>query len=209
MGLFDGKVAIVTGSGRGIGRSEALLLASEGAKVVVNDLGGAPTGEGSDQTPAQQVVEEITKRTLKGEVTTHVLRAGSDPSKTIDIKDIDGDVFDSAENAKKTLFERASRAINSKVDAAVEKAKEWYPSGYESAIDDPLSLIKKTASMETSQPQQSAAPQRKRHSGGTLRPEVAQTAAELAHDAEATLVELPDGIKARVASVKLPPTMQS
>jgi NAD(P)-dependent dehydrogenase (short-subunit alcohol dehydrogenase family) len=59
MGVFDGKVAIVTGSGRGIGRCEALLLAKEGAKVVVNDLGGSGAGEGSDQTPAQQVVDEI------------------------------------------------------------------------------------------------------------------------------------------------------
>ena len=59
MGLFDGKVAVVTGSGRGIGREEALLLASEGAAVVVNDLGGARTGEGSDATPAQEVVDEI------------------------------------------------------------------------------------------------------------------------------------------------------
>jgi len=59
MGLFDGKVAVVTGSGRGIGRSEALLLAREGARVVVNDLGGSGAGEGSDQTPAQQVVDEI------------------------------------------------------------------------------------------------------------------------------------------------------
>ena len=61
MGLLDGKVAIVTGAGRGIGREEALLLASEGAKVVVNDVGGARTGEGHDEGPAQQVVDEITK----------------------------------------------------------------------------------------------------------------------------------------------------
>jgi NAD(P)-dependent dehydrogenase (short-subunit alcohol dehydrogenase family) len=60
MGLFDGKVAIVTGAGRGIGRCEALLLASEGARVVVNDLGGDTGGSGADATPAQQVVEEIT-----------------------------------------------------------------------------------------------------------------------------------------------------
>lgn len=60
MGMLDGRVAVVTGAGRGIGREHALLLGHEGASVVVNDLGGAGDGSGADTAPAQQVVDEIT-----------------------------------------------------------------------------------------------------------------------------------------------------
>ena len=59
MGTLDGRVAIITGAGRGLGREHALLFASEGAKIVVNDLGGANDGSGSDMTPAQQTVADI------------------------------------------------------------------------------------------------------------------------------------------------------
>jgi NAD(P)-dependent dehydrogenase (short-subunit alcohol dehydrogenase family) len=59
--MLAGKVAVVTGSGRGIGRAIAIMLAQEGAKVVVNDIGVALDGSGGDATPAQEVVSEIKK----------------------------------------------------------------------------------------------------------------------------------------------------
>lgn len=59
MGLLDGKVAIVTGAGGGLGREHALLLASEGASLVINDLGGDRSGSGGGSSMADQVVDEI------------------------------------------------------------------------------------------------------------------------------------------------------
>lgn len=65
MGSLDGRVAIITGAGRGIGREHALLFAAEGAKLVINDLGGANDGSGTDATPAEEVAAEV--RAMGGE----------------------------------------------------------------------------------------------------------------------------------------------
>ena len=89
MGALDGRVAIITGAGRGIGREHALLFASEGAKVVVNDLGGAVDGSGDDRSPAQQVVDEI--------------------------KDLGGEAVANADNI--TDWEGGQRLINTAVEA--------------------------------------------------------------------------------------------
>ena len=70
MGALDGRVAIITGAGRGIGREHALLFASEGAKVVVNDLGGDIDGTGDDRAPASLVADEI--KALGGEAVANV-----------------------------------------------------------------------------------------------------------------------------------------
>jgi NAD(P)-dependent dehydrogenase (short-subunit alcohol dehydrogenase family) len=71
MGTLENRVAIVTGAGRGLGRAHALCLAAEGAAVVVNDIGGAIDGEGSDVSPAEQVVAEIRAAGGQAEASFH------------------------------------------------------------------------------------------------------------------------------------------
>jgi NAD(P)-dependent dehydrogenase (short-subunit alcohol dehydrogenase family) len=92
MARLDGRVAIVTGAGRGIGRSVARLLASEGASVVVNDLGSAVDGSGHDSGPAHDVVAEITEAGGKA------VANGADIS-----------VFAAAENLVQTAIEEFGR----------------------------------------------------------------------------------------------------
>lgn len=155
-----------------------------------------------------QVVEEITKKTLDGEATSYMLRAGADVSKVVSITDIDGEIFDSADNARKTLIERVSQSIAHRVEQAVNKAKEWYPSGFEHVSDDPMSLIKKTVTSHDQMAAARAAKQQKQQQR-QVRPEVAEFAAEV----EETVVEVPDGkggvMLAKVNSVKMPPMIQS
>src|SRR5512142_2098414 len=92
MARLDGRVAIVTGAGRGIGRSVARLLASEGASIVVNDLGGAMDGSGHDAGPAQEVAAEI------GEAGGKAVASGADISD-----------FTAAENLVQTAIEEFGR----------------------------------------------------------------------------------------------------
>jgi NAD(P)-dependent dehydrogenase (short-subunit alcohol dehydrogenase family) len=78
LGCLDGKVAIVTGAGRGIGREHALLFAAQGAQVVVNDLGTRPDGSGADLGPAEAVAEEVRANGGAAVASTHDVSSWSD-----------------------------------------------------------------------------------------------------------------------------------
>lgn len=150
-----------------------------------------------------QVIEEITKKTLEGEVTSHMVRGGTDPKAQLLISEVDGEIFDSAEKAKQVLVERATASITRMVDAAVQKAGEWYPNSFEAPGDDSIALLKKqpgpAAGPAAPKPQQRPRP------GNP----VDDLKAELAAEADQGLLPIgPDGQQAKVRSVKLPDGMQ-
>ena len=151
-----------------------------------------------------QVVEEITKKTLDGEVTSYMVRAGNDPKAQILIGDIDGEIFDSADKAKAVLIERATASIARLVDNAVQKAQEWYPGSFEAPSDDPLTLLKKQPVPTPTAPETPKAPtaSHKKRPLAELAAELQQESDRIADDAP--IVTLPDGTQAKVKSVKLP-----
>lgn len=78
------------------------------------------------QVYPMMVIEEIVKRTLQGEEVNYVLQGGSDPTTTILLNQVDGEIFESADEAKYVLTNRATAQIEKLVDAAVARANEWY-----------------------------------------------------------------------------------
>lgn len=131
-----------------------------------------------------QVVEEVSKKSMEGETVSYVVQGGSDPNTKMNIADIDGEVFDSAAKAKQVLTARATTAISMLVDNAVQKSKEWYPSGFEQSESDPLQPLKK-----------------KKGTGATPPP------AKIELDDDNT-IELADGTRARVRSVSVPDVLK-
>lgn len=150
-----------------------------------------------------QIVEEIVKKTLEGEVVTYTVRMGADPTKTLTIAEVDGEIFDTAEKAKQMLLEKVFEVISHRVDQAVSKAKEWYSGGFEHAQEDPMSLIKKQVPLAQQ-------PARHKPTKGEVAPEVAQLAAELAAETNGqTMIEISPGVQAKVRSITQSPTRPS
>jgi hypothetical protein len=153
-----------------------------------------------------QVIEEITKKTFEGELTSYVV-SGGDPKVRLSIADIDGEVFDSADKAKKMLIERATSNIVRLVDIAVQKAKEWYPGSFEAPSDDQVALFKKQPSAQQAASRSQAAGR----AGGKrqlaeLAAELQQESSEIAADDNLVLVG-PEGQQTKIRTVKLPDNM--
>lgn len=94
-----------------------------------------------------QVIEEIVKKTLVGTEVGYVLRGGPDEKMTIKLEEVQGEIFDSAETARVTLVDRATRQIGRLVDSAIKHASEWYPgsvheSNHSDASSDIINSVK-------------------------------------------------------------------
>ena len=152
-----------------------------------------------------QVVEEVTKKTLEGTATTYLVRGGPNADAAIPIGEVDGEIFDSAAKVQKTLLERANNGINERVQNAVTKAQEWYPTGFEESADDELAAIRKPAQPGQAPPPVQAPPSR-RQKKPPVSPEMQELTQELAAETAGLEVRLDDGT---VAKVKLPPGMAS
>lgn len=126
-----------------------------------------------NQVYPMQVVEVITKKSLKGEDVKYSLQAGSGSS-TIMLDQVDGEIFDTAEKARKTLIQRATQQINKLVDNAIKKSNEWYKSSEKEQIVQMIEDLPDLSSRSTN---------------------------DLQTHEESTSVILPDGT---VAKVKLP-----
>ena len=159
-----------------------------------------------------QVVEEFTKKTLEGSLTTYMVRGGPNSNETLAIDDVEGELFDSAAKLQKTLVDRATAGISNRVEQVVAKSQEWYPTGFEQAADDELASLKKVPTKQVgdgtpgipTQPRRQ--PKQVKPKGPP--PEVAELAAELAAETEQLEVELPDGTRAKVGSIKVPESLQ-
>lgn len=92
------------------------------------------------QVYPMMIIEEIVKRTMQGEEVNYVLQGGSDSSTTILLSQVDGEVFESAEEAKYVLTNRATTQIERLVDSAVAKANEWYNFQKQEDVQEVMSL---------------------------------------------------------------------
>jgi len=104
------------------------------------------------QVYPMMIIEEIVKRTLQGEEVNYVLQGGSDSSTTILLSAVDGEIFESADEAKYVLTTRATAQIERLVDIAVEKSNEWYNTQQSQETSEVMSLPQETDTIKVTLP---------------------------------------------------------
>jgi len=128
-----------------------------------------------------QIVEIVNKRTLSGETTVYMVQIGGKSPKLVSIDDVDGQVYVSADGVRAALMDRVTNSVTQLIDNAVAKAKQWYPTGFETPASQPLL------------------------------PRAEPNLSESDVGAEPIYVEIPgpDGVlrKAKVKGIKLPPSL--